>query len=182
MEGVEFKKDEPIGHDPSTGLPIFVLNGRFGPYVQLGIKPPKIKKTRKKKEISKENMGNSDKPIEASKSIPEAPQNISSESIVHKPVKPKMASIPKGIDPSKVTVEDALKYLSLPRTLGIDPQTEKEVAASAGRFGPYVVRDGEFRSIKVPDDVYEITLERALELLAIPKKPGRGRFAKKKTS
>ncbi|MCX6719469.1 MAG: DNA topoisomerase, partial [Candidatus Taylorbacteria bacterium] len=48
IDGVEFKKDEPIGTDPATGLPIFVLNGRFGPYVQLGLKLPKEKKVRKK--------------------------------------------------------------------------------------------------------------------------------------
>jgi DNA topoisomerase-1 len=83
------------------------------------------------------------------------------------------------MNPSNVTVADALKYLSVPRTLGIDPKTGKEIIASNGRFGPYVVSDGNFRSIKVPDDVYEITLERALELLAIAKKP-RG-FKKKVT-
>jgi DNA topoisomerase-1 len=142
IDGIEFKKDEPIGIDPATSLPIFVLNGRFGPYVQLGLKPPKSKKGEPK------------------------------------PVKPRMASIPKTMDPSKVTIADALKYLSVPRKLGIDPKTGKEVTASIGRFGPYVVTDGNFRSVKVPDDVYEITLERALELLAMEKKP-RG-FAKKK--
>ena len=156
MDGTEFKKDEPIGNDPTTGLPIFVLNGRFGPYVQLGVKLPKTKKTRApKKTVTVEP------PIETPV-----------------PTKPKMASIPKTMDPSKVTVADALKYLSLPRTLGADPKTSKDVVASAGRFGPYVVSDGNFRSIKVPDDVYEITLERALKMLAVAKKP-RG-FAKKK--
>ncbi len=89
-----------------------------------------------------------------------------------------MASIPKTTDPSLVTVEQALKYLSLPRTLGMDPKTNTPVVASAGRFGPYIVRDGEYRSIKAPDDVYEITLARALAMLAIEKKP-RG-FKKKK--
>jgi DNA topoisomerase-1 len=145
IDGTEFKKDEPIGVDPVSGLPIFVLNGRFGPYVQLGLKLPKEKKVKKDES---------------------------------KAVKPRMASIPKTMDPSKVTIADAMKYLSVPRKLGIDPKTGKEVTASIGRFGPYVVSDGNFRSVKVPDDVYEITLERALELLAIEKKP-RG-FAKKK--
>ncbi len=130
LEGMEFKKDEPIGTDPTTGLPIFVLNGRFGPYVQLGFKPEKKTKGA---------------------------------------VKPRMASIPKTTDPSKITMEEALKYLSVPRKLGIDPATSLEVTASIGRFGPYVVRDKDFRSIKAPDDVYTITLSRALEMLAKPK-------------
>ncbi len=170
LEGVEFKKDEPIGTDPTTGLPIFVLNGRFGPYVQLGIKPPK----EKKKRVSK-------KKALATGTDPENQSEIkTNDTPTISAPKPKMASIPKTMDPSKVTIADALKYLSVPRTLGNDPKTEKEVVANNGRFGPYVVSDGNFRSIKAPDNVYEITLERALELLATPKKPGRGRFAKKK--
>jgi len=74
--------------------------------------------------------------------------------------KPKMSSIPKGKNLEEVTIEDALTYLSLPRDLG------ESITVSVGRFGPYVARDGEFRSIKTPDDVYTITKERALELLS----------------
>jgi len=140
LEGMEFKKDEPIGTDPATGLPIFVLTGRFGPYVQLGAKP--------EKKIPKKKKGEPAAPV---------------------PVKPRMASIPKTMDPSKVTVAEALVYLSLPRKLGASPVNGKTVTASIGRFGPYVVCDGDFRSLKAPDDPYTITLERALERLAEPK-------------
>ena len=171
LEGMEFKKDEPIGVDPTTGLPIFVLNGRFGPYVQLGVKLPKVKKIRKVRVKKGEP-----KIIE-----PEIP--VESATLAEPaPIKPRMASIPRTLDPSKITVAEALRFLSIPRTLGIDPKTGKDVIAGAGRFGPYIVSDGNYRSIKAPDDVYEITLERALEMLAIAKKPGRGRFAKKKTA
>ncbi|MEK7501314.1 MAG: type I DNA topoisomerase [Patescibacteria group bacterium] len=191
MDGVEFKKDEPIGNDPATGLPIFVLNGRFGPYVQLGEKVKIVKVKRKKKtkdelvvEVASAPQGSALPPVSLSGAerlmahggnVP-TPAGTASITIT----KPRMASIPKFMDPSKVTVTDALKYLSLPRALGIDPKTNKEVVASAGRFGPYVVSDGNFRSIKAPNDVYEITLEKALELLAIPKPARKGRFAKKK--
>ncbi len=165
LDGHEFKKDEPIGVDPTTGLPIFVLNGRFGPYVQLGLKIPKEKKKRVKK-------------VKAPKGAKTEPIEPTPTETAPAPVKPKMASIPRGTDPSTVTVKDALKYLSLPRTLGVHPTTGKDVVASAGRFGPYVVSDGNYRSIKTPDNVYDIDLKRALEMLAIEKKP-RG-FAKKK--
>lgn len=94
--------------------------------------------------------------------------------------KPKMASIPKTVDPTTVTVEMALKYLSIPRTLGAHPTTGLDVTANNGRFGPYVAHDGNFRSIKAPLDVYTITLDQALELLAQEKKP-RG-FQKKDKS
>ncbi len=94
--------------------------------------------------------------------------------------KPRMSSIPKEKNPTEVTLEDALVYLSLPRTLGVHPDTGKEIKANVGRFGPYVVHDGDFRSIKKTSglDVYTITLEEALAIIAEPKKP-RG-FARKK--
>jgi DNA topoisomerase-1 len=192
LEGVEFKKDEPIGNDPATGLPIFVLNGRFGPYVQLGTKLPKIKKVRVKKNQKEvppqRTVSGSAEPAPRSQLRQSADsllpkvvsEKLPSDSSTTSPIKPRMASIPKTMDPSKVTVADAMKYLSLPRTLGVDHKTGKDIVASAGRFGPYVVSDGNFRSIKVPDDVYEITLERALEMLAVPKAVRKGRFAKKK--
>ncbi len=174
LEGHEFKKDEPIGHDPETGLPIFVLTGRFGPYVQLGKRLEKKKKGAKKKKIK------ADKEAEnVVKDGEVVPKNQAEQPLEPKPVKPKMASIPKGIDPSKVTVTEALKFLSLPKKLGTNPKTGKDIIASRGRFGPYIMEDGEFRSIKSPDDVYGITLERALEILATPKAK-RG-FQKKKS-
>jgi DNA topoisomerase-1 len=66
-------------------------------------------------------------------------------------------------------LETALKVLSLPRTLGTHPQTGKPVEANIGRFGPYVKHDGAFKSIPKSDSVYDITLERAVELLAAAK-------------
>ena len=81
--------------------------------------------------------------------------------------KPKRASLPKGLKPSEVELALAVKLLSLPRTLGVHPEKEgSEVVANIGRFGPFVVCDGEYRSLKKGDDVYEITIERALELLS----------------
>jgi len=122
------KNNEPIGIHPQTSQPIFVKNGRFGPYLQLG-----------------ENRKSGDS-------------------------KPKMASIPRDINPVDVTLETALKLLSLPRTLGKHPETGKEVIASRGRFGPYLAHNGDFRSIKKGDDVYTIGLDRALEIFSEPKK------------
>jgi DNA topoisomerase I len=95
--------------------------------------------------------------------------------------KPKMASIPKEKDMTTLTVDDALHYLSLPRVLGNHPTSGKPISANKGRFGPYVVHDGDFRSLKT-DDVYEVTFERALEIFSEPKKVGRGGWAKKKAA
>jgi DNA topoisomerase-1 len=83
--------------------------------------------------------------------------------------KPKRASLPKGMKPEQATLELAVRLLSLPRTLGRHPETGEEVQANVGRFGPYVVHEGDFRSIPKGEDVHTITLERALEILAQPK-------------
>ena len=95
--------------------------------------------------------------------------------------KPKRASLPKGVKPEEMKLEDALGLLRLPRHLGEHPDGGK-VQAGLGRFGPYVVHDkgkGEkdYRSIKAEDDVLVIGLTRALELLAQPKRGRGGRTA-----
>ena len=88
--------------------------------------------------------------------------------------KPKRSSLPKPYTPQNIPFEEALKLLSLPRELGINPKNDKLVTANLGRFGPYVGCDGDFRSLKKEDDLYAIDLERALELLAQEKKTRRG--------
>lgn len=122
-----------LGTDPETGKPVLLLEGRFGPYVQLG-------------------------------------QATDEEQ------KPKRASLPKGMNPADVSLEAALRWLSLPRTLGKHPDDGEEVRAGIGRFGPFVVHGNDFRSLEKTDDVYAVGLERALELLSRPKG---GRAARK---
>ncbi len=97
--------------------------------------------------------------------------------------KPKRASLPKGTKPEELTLADALSLLRLPRLLGEHPEGGK-IQAGLGRFGPYVVHDkgkGEkdYRSLKGDDDVLTVSLERALELLAMPKRGRGGRTALK---
>lgn len=98
--------------------------------------------------------------------------------------KPKQASLLKGVTPETITLEMAVGLLSLPRALGTHPETGGKIQASLGRFGPYVVHDQgkegkDYRSLKSTDDVLTISLNRALELLAEPKK---GRTAAKSKS
>jgi DNA topoisomerase-1 len=179
IDGTEIKKDEPIGMDPATGLPIYVLVGRFGPYVQLGEKVPKAKKTPKKraKKGSAQTMPGATVSASTETTPTPAPAPAST--------KPRMASIPKGVDLGNVTVEMALKYLSLPRVLGNHPTTDLPITANIGRFGPYIVHEKDFRSLKVKDgdNPYEITLARALEILSKPKAVRKGGWGarKKKT-
>ncbi len=88
--------------------------------------------------------------------------------------KPRRASLTKGLDPKNVPLDVALKLLSLPRVLGNHPETGKPISANLGRFGPYVVHEKDFRSLKKDDDVYTVSLERGLELLKEEKKGRRG--------
>jgi DNA topoisomerase-1 len=125
-----------IGTDPATGLTVYVNNGRFGPYVQLGVTP--------------------EKPAEGAKAE-----------------KPRRASLPKGVSESELTMESALRLLSLPRELGRHPETGELIVTNNGRFGPYVKHGDEFRSLGPDDDVYTIGLERAVALIAEPKQARR---------
>jgi DNA topoisomerase-1 len=125
---------QSLGTYPPTGEDVYVMDGRFGPYVQVG-------------EVSDDNK------------------------------KPKRASLLKGQKPEDMTLELALKLLELPRSLGMHPESGKEVKASVGRFGPYVVHDGTFKSLAKSDDVLTIDMARAVALLAEPKTGGRGKGA-----
>ncbi len=90
-----------------------------------------------------------------------------------KKIKAKKASVPKDKNLAEITIEDALKYLALPRTLGNHPETGETITANIGRFGPYIAHNikpkPDFRSLK-KDDAYTITFDRALEILKEEKK------------
>lgn len=88
--------------------------------------------------------------------------------------KPKRASLPEGKLPSDVTLEEAVHYLILPRELGIHQTTGEPIQANTGKFGPYVVHAGDYRSLKGEDNPYDITLERALKIFAEPKQGRKG--------
>lgn len=96
-------------------------------------------------------------------------------------VKPKRVSVPKNVPLTILDHDKAVAILSLPRTLGTHPETGKVIKAGLGRFGPYIVHDADFRSLKGEDDVLTIKLDRALELLAQPKGTRGGRAAAGRT-
>ncbi len=80
--------------------------------------------------------------------------------------KPKRVSWPKELPPEQASLDNALKLLQLPRELGAHPVTGKKVIANIGRFGPYLGHDGKFKSIPRSDSIFDIGLDRAVELLA----------------
>ncbi len=80
--------------------------------------------------------------------------------------KPKRVGLPKGIDPASVTLDRALRLLALPRIVGLHPESGKPIGAGIGRFGPYLKHENTYRSLGAGEDVLEIGLNRAVDLLA----------------
>ncbi|MBU6310343.1 type I DNA topoisomerase [Patescibacteria group bacterium] len=138
--GDEIREAEALGTHPDTGRPIYVRDGRFGPYVEMAL----------------EDQG--------------APTKRGG---VKKPAL-RRASITAPLTPDTLTLADAVKLLSLPRDLGAHPTTGLPITAGIGKFGPFVVHDGDFRSLKGADDPYTVTLDRAMELFKEPKKTRAG--------
>jgi DNA topoisomerase-1 len=138
--------DAPLGTDPATGKPVYVKNGRFGPYVQLGDMPPVETTPSGKRKKSKGKDEN----------------------------RPKMASLFPGMKPEEVKLEDALRLLSLPRAVGQHSGTGETITAQDGRFGPYLKMGTETRSIDGHEKLFSITLDEAEQVFAQPKQQ-RGR-------
>ena len=141
LELVRVKAEGPrtIGVDQTTGMNVYVMNGRYGAYVQLG----------------------------------ETPEGKKAE-------KPKRASLQADMTESTITLEEALKLLSLPRVVGLHPDDNEPIVTNFGRFGPYVKHGDEFRSLESEDDVFNIGFDAALELIRAPKVSRRRQSVQKK--
>ncbi|WP_063007037.1 MULTISPECIES: type I DNA topoisomerase [Nocardia] len=132
-----------LGVDPETGHRIVAKEGRFGPYVT---------------EILPEPEADLDAKKGAKKAA--AP-------------KPRTGSLLKSMDLSTITLEDALKLLSLPRVVGKDPESGDEITAQNGRYGPYLKKGTDSRSLATEDQIFTVTLDEALKIYAEPKRRGR---------
>ena len=86
--------------------------------------------------------------------------------------KPQRASIPKNTKPESVTLEEALKLLSLPREIGIHPESGKPIVANFGRFGPFILHDGTYANLETAEDVFTVGINRAVDILAEKKLKG----------
>ncbi len=86
--------------------------------------------------------------------------------------KPQRASIPRNRKPEEITLEEALRLLSLPREVGLHPETGKPIVANFGRFGPFVLHDGTYANLESPEDVFTIGINRAVDIIAEKKARG----------
>ena len=91
-------------------------------------------------------------------------------------VKPKRASLPKGVAPDEIDLDRAVKLLALPRTIGKHPDDGEDIIAGVGRFGPYVKHGKTYANIDASEDILAIGLNRAVTLIEEKKlNPGKGR-------
>ena len=134
--------DRVLGVDPESGREIVAKDGRYGPYVT---------------EVLPESV---DEPVAEGEKKPKKKAPA---------VKPRTASLFKSMDPQTVDLETALKLLSLPRVVGVDPADEVEITTQNGRYGPYLKKGTDSRSLESEDQIFSLTLDQALEILAQPK-------------
>ncbi|HEX5144598.1 MAG TPA: type I DNA topoisomerase [Mycobacterium sp.] len=135
-----------LGVDPATGHEIVAKDGRYGPYVTEVLPEP-----------------------------PDDGEAGSGAKKTKKPTgpKPRTGSLLRSMDLQTVTLEDALKLLSLPRVVGVDPGNGEEITAQNGRYGPYLKRGTDSRSLATEDQIFSVTLDEALKIYAEPKRRGR---------
>ncbi|MDT5321371.1 MAG: topoisomerase [Mycobacterium sp.] len=136
-----------LGVDPETGHEIVAKDGRYGPYVTEVLPKPD------------DDDGTADQGAKKPKK-PTGP-------------KPRTGSLLRSMDLQTVTLDDALKLLSLPRVVGVDPGSSEEITAQNGRYGPYLKRGTDSRSLATEDQIFDITLADALKVYAEPKRRGR---------
>lgn len=136
-----------LGVDPQTGHEIVAKDGRYGPYVT---------------EVLPKTDGDDGGAGSGAKKgkKPTGP-------------KPRTGSLLRTMDLQTVTLEDALKLLSLPRVVGVDPASNEEITAQNGRYGPYLKRGTDSRSLATEDQMFTITLDEALKIYSEPKRSGR---------
>lgn len=135
-----------LGVDPESGHEIVAKDGRYGPYV--------------------------------TEVLPEPPDDGEAGATAKKGKKPtgpkpRTGSLFRSMDLETVTLEDALKLLSLPRVVGVDPADNEEITAQNGRYGPYLKKGTDSRSLATEDQIFSITLDEALKIYAEPKRRGR---------
>lgn len=164
QESVEKKIFEPknIGKDPKTGFDILLKVGPYGPYLELSgsqVAPDQKSST----DNDKTTKGKKSKASKA------------------KALKPKRVSIPKNVDLNNLDLATAIKFLSLPREVGIHPQTGLKIIANFGPYGPYLLHDKKFVSVK-NDNILEIGLNAAVDLIANASQAKKEKVSKKSPS
>ncbi|MFB7252089.1 type I DNA topoisomerase [Microbacterium sp. NPDC056234] len=142
--------DRVLGENPDNGKIVVVKDGRFGPYVQ------------------ENDPVDPDAVDETTGEVAEAPKPKRGAKKETAP-KPRTASLFRSMSVETIDLDTALQLLSLPRVVGADPESGEEITAQNGRFGPYLKKGTDSRSLESESQIFDVTLEQALEIYSQPK-------------
>jgi len=144
--------DRVLGENPENGKIVVVKDGRFGPYVQ------------ENDPVSDEDEVDT----ETGEVVEAAPKKKSAKKKEAAP-KPRTASLFRSMSVDTIDLDTALQLLSLPRVVGKDPESGEEITAQNGRYGPYLKKGADSRSLESESQIFDVTLEQALAIYAQPK-------------
>jgi len=145
--------DRVLGENPENGKIIVVKDGRFGPYVQ------------------ENDPVSDDAGVDASTGeVVEAPKPTRGKSAKKDTApKPRTGSLFRSMSVDTIDLDTALQLLSLPRVVGVDPESGDEITAQNGRYGPYLKKGADSRSLESESQIFDVTLDQALAIYAQPK-------------
>ncbi|GAB3077812.1 type I DNA topoisomerase [Corynebacterium aquatimens] len=171
-----------LGTNPASGRTVVAREGRFGPYVTELVRDDErataeasalevIAQERAAEDAQRAAEGKRAKNWETKTATAAKEKRI--EQLIDEQLKPATASLFASMEPSSVTLEEALKLLSLPREVGVDPADGEVITAQNGRYGPYLKKGSDSRSLSSEEQIFDITLEEARRIYAEPKRRGR---------
>ncbi|WKD56734.1 DNA topoisomerase 1 [Corynebacterium capitovis DSM 44611] len=171
-----------LGVNPATGRTIVAREGRYGPYVTELVRDDEreraeadaedvVAKERAAEDEQRAAEGKRAKNWETKTAAAQKEKRIAE--LVEEQLKPATASLFSSMEPADVTLDQALALLSLPREVGVDPSDGEVITAQNGRYGPYLLKGKDSRSLASEDQIFSITLDEARRIYAEPKRRGR---------
>ena len=169
-----------LGENPANGRMIVAKEGRFGPYVTEVVRDDErekaeceaeevVAKERAEEDKQRAEEGKRAKNWETKTAAKQKEKRV--KEYIENKLKPGTASLFSSMEPSTVTLEEALKLLSLPREVGEDDGVM--ITAQNGRYGPYLKKGTDSRSLAKEEQIFTITLDEARRIYAEPKRRGR---------
>lgn len=171
-----------LGVNPESGRTIVAREGRYGPYVTELLGEDEEAQAAAKAEAQweaerdeqdREREAEGKKPLSRETKTAQNQKAKRVKELVEASLKPKTASLFSDMEPASVTLEEALKLMSLPREVGVDPSDGEMITAQNGRFGPYLKKGSDSRSLANEEQIFTVTLDEARRIYAEPKRRGR---------
>ena len=171
-----------LGVNPANGRTVVAKEGRYGPYVTELVRDDErataeanaekvVAKERADEDAQRAAEGKRAKNWETKTAAAQKEKRVAA--LIDEQLKPATASLFSTMEPAEVTLDEALQLLSLPREVGVDPADGEMITAQNGRYGPYLKKGSDSRSLANEEQIFSITLEEARRIYAEPKRRGR---------